>query len=314
SLPRDADNQNYVTVKPIIAGKITLPMNLAFQDSHAEPASNAIEAPVFSFLITHPSRGHALFDLGIRKRGEGYPPSLHSRIHDMFKAVSEEDVVDELRKGGVEAEDISTVVLRYVSTFCPFACVFHLHWDHIGDPSLFPNAEIVMGGGVQTKLAERVYPENPRGTIMELPKANKKTFIHFQNTDSTTFKSVSPLATFATAVDFFGDGSVYLVDTPGHCPGHISGLVRIAPDTFVFLGGDLCHHREAYDPGTRLISEKMYEDVDTARDTVERLATLNKKMANVIVVLAHEAHRLEEGMPLFPEDMRDWALEMVRKR
>jgi hypothetical protein len=46
------------------------------------------------------------------------------------------------------------------------------------------------------------------------------------------------------AFDFFGDGSFYLLDTPGHAVGHLAGLVRTTqnPDTFIFMGGDLCHH------------------------------------------------------------------------
>lgn len=46
------------------------------------------------------------------------------------------------------------------------------------------------------------------------------------------------------AFDFFGDGSFYLLDTPGHDHGHLAGLARTTtnPDTFVFMGGDLCHH------------------------------------------------------------------------
>lgn len=50
---------------------------------------------------------------------------------------------------------------------------------------------------------------------------------------------------------FFGDGSFYLLDTPGHCIGHIAGLARtsnaaagssVDADTFIFMGGDLTHH------------------------------------------------------------------------
>lgn len=46
------------------------------------------------------------------------------------------------------------------------------------------------------------------------------------------------------ALDFFGDGSFYLLDAPGHAVGHIAGLVRTTsnPDTFIFCGGDLCHN------------------------------------------------------------------------
>jgi glyoxylase-like metal-dependent hydrolase (beta-lactamase superfamily II) len=46
------------------------------------------------------------------------------------------------------------------------------------------------------------------------------------------------------AFDFFGDGSFYLLDTPGHAIGHLAGLARTttSPDTFILMGGDLCHH------------------------------------------------------------------------
>jgi len=43
------------------------------------------------------------------------------------------------------------------------------------------------------------------------------------------------------AHDYFGDGSFYILSVPGHAVGHISGLVRTTPDSFVFLGGDVCH-------------------------------------------------------------------------
>lgn len=69
------------------------------------------------------------------------------------------------------------------------------------------------------------------------------------------------------AFDFFGDGSFYLLDTPGvslvprekakresqadntqHAQGHLSGFARTTPDTFVFMGGDICHYPAAYRP------------------------------------------------------------------
>jgi glyoxylase-like metal-dependent hydrolase (beta-lactamase superfamily II) len=46
------------------------------------------------------------------------------------------------------------------------------------------------------------------------------------------------------AFDFFRDGSFYLLDSPGHAIGHLAGLARTTknPDTFIMMGGDLCHH------------------------------------------------------------------------
>ena len=41
--------------------------------------------------------------------------------------------------------------------------------------------------------------------------------------------------------DYFGDGSIYILNVPGHATGHISAVVRTTPDTAIFMGGDVCH-------------------------------------------------------------------------
>jgi hypothetical protein len=35
---------------------------------------------------------------------------------------------------------------------------------------------------------------------------------------------------------------------PGHAIGHMSGLIRTTPETFVFLGGDVCHFGGSHRP------------------------------------------------------------------
>lgn len=50
------------------------------------------------------------------------------------------------------------------------------------------------------------------------------------------------------AVDYFKDGSLTILDTPGHAVGHISALVRTTSNTFVFLGGDICHFGGSFRP------------------------------------------------------------------
>ena len=90
-------------------------------------------------------------------------------------------------------------------------------------------------------------------------------------------------------------------------------FARVAPDSFVLFAGDTCHHREAYNPGARLISENMYADIAAARATVKRLADMNKSHENVIVVLSHEIERMGE-MPFFPKDSREWVVAEIQKR
>ena len=68
-LPPDAPNQVYLSVKAMCAGRFWLPDTFVFQDSQdrGAPDSEGVWVPDFAFLVTHPTKGRALFDLGIRK-------------------------------------------------------------------------------------------------------------------------------------------------------------------------------------------------------------------------------------------------------
>jgi hypothetical protein len=104
-------------------------------------------------------------------------------------------------------------------------------------------------------------------------------------------------------LDFFGDGSVYIIDSPGHLYGHVNLLARVGERRYIYLGGDCCH-----DPRL-LTGEKgiaLYEDgrggmrsvhVDTgvAQKTLDRVREFvqEKKVGGeeveVEVVVAHDA-------------------------
>ena len=134
----------------------------------------------------------------------------------------------------------------------------------------------------------------------EFPPDQKKIFINYDI-------AVGPFRAF----DYFQDGSIYLVDTPGHYPGHLAALVRVGTDRFVLLAGDCCHNRQCYTT-KRLISPLNYEDLEASRDTVEKLKIMSRE-PNVVVILSHEAERLHE-MPLFPKSLNVWATGFVEEQ
>ena len=47
--------------------------------------------------------------------------------------------------------------------------------------------------------------------------------------------------------DVFGDGSVTLLSTPGHTPGHQSLLVHLRNSGFIILSGDVVHLEENFE-------------------------------------------------------------------
>jgi len=50
------------------------------------------------------------------------------------------------------------------------------------------------------------------------------------------------------AVDWFDDGSFYLLEAPGHTADHIMALARTSADKFVLLAGDGAHHCGEFRP------------------------------------------------------------------
>ena len=148
---------------------------------------------------------------------------------------------------------------------------------------------------------------------MELPSDRRVTYVFFDGSHPAPSRTHSPFGPFPRAVDLYGDGSIYLVDAPGHAPGHLIAATRVGANTFLFLSGYACHVQESYRPGTRIVSTVMHAFPEVARETVGRLKTLDQEYGNAIVILAHEKEKAEE-MPLFPDRVNEWAMGEARKR
>lgn len=67
NFPADKPNQTYVSVKAVVGGHVWLRDSLTFLDAADTDDSQGAWVPAFSFLITHPTKGKVLFDLGVRK-------------------------------------------------------------------------------------------------------------------------------------------------------------------------------------------------------------------------------------------------------
>src|SRR6202790_887212 len=57
----------------------------------------------------------------------------------------------------------------------------------------------------------------------------------------------SPIVKLTGDYDVFGDGSVTILSTPGHTPGHQSLLVRLPKTGAVILSGDVVHFQTSFE-------------------------------------------------------------------
>ncbi|KAF2871632.1 beta-lactamase-like protein [Massariosphaeria phaeospora] len=304
TLPAPAPNQNYVSISALDAGHLTLPEKLFVTD--ADPDKRAT-VPSLSFLIQHPSQHpkttptNLVFDLGLKRDVSGYRAAQQDHIAQRQPTTASPDAAASLRAGGLEPTDINTVILS------------HVHWDHVGTPADFPNAEFVVGSGTQHLLAHGggpLYPadifnpdELPSDRTRELPPVRASDAAHASACQ--TRHAWTPLAGFPAVVDFYGDGSVYVVDAPGHLVGHVNVLARTAPGKWVYLGGDCCHDARILsgEKGIALYGDgrgglrSVHADTEVAAGTVARIARLMKqgrvreeggREVRVEVVVAHD--------------------------
>ncbi len=123
----------------------------------------------------------------------------------------------------------------------------HNHGDHTGNAKLFPNSTFL----VQLAEYNFAYADPAKTPLPANAKIMKLTGDH----------------------DVFGDGSVLILSTPGHTPGHQSLLVNLRKTGPVVLSGDAVHFKDNWDnrrvPG-------MNADKDLTLASMNRIDTIMK--------------------------------------
>lgn len=158
------------------------------------------------YLIRH-GENYLLWDTGLPGELAGT-----SATSGAFTTSVRTKIVDQLRQIGVSPEKVN------------FVGISHNHFDHIGQANDFPKATLLIGAedweaSKKGDMAARFVPWTKGGGKVE------------------------PLA---GDHDVFGDGSVVVLDMPGHTPGHHALLVKLPKTGNVLLTGDLYHFTENY--------------------------------------------------------------------
>ncbi|TFK48513.1 Metallo-hydrolase/oxidoreductase [Heliocybe sulcata] len=288
------------------------------------PGHERFVVPAFTFFIEHPTKNiRIMFDLGVRAWPEESAPVLRKRMEQPGgpKAVVEKDVATRLKEGAVDLESVNAIIWS------------HTHFDHTGDPSTFPpTTELVLGPGTKAAFFPP-YPANPESSLLASDFEGRKV------TELTPDQFTLNIGDFQ-ALDYFGDGSLYLLDTPGHCQGHITGLARVTPTTFILMGGDTCHHPGQLRPNTYLpcpcsllssVSRECFPQAATSSDLTQPLLTIPptqpsvyvdssiatesiRKLGafdahpDVLVLLAHDAS-VQDVVNYWPEKANNWKQE-----
>lgn len=175
-------------------------------------------------------------------------------------------VPEQLATRGIAAADVRTVVLT------------HLHSDHASGIPQFPQATFVV-----TKLEWRIAGAGGPGQGY-VPSHYDHPF------DWRTVDYADPAmnghAAFDRAFDLFGDGSVRLLNTPGHTRGHQSVLLRLAEARELLLTGDAAYARRSIDEDLVpifCVDEHLY------RRSLREIRTHVSERERTLVICGHDA-------------------------
>jgi glyoxylase-like metal-dependent hydrolase (beta-lactamase superfamily II) len=186
------------------------------------------------YLIKH-AQGWFLWDTGIPDAVAAMPNGLPPADPKAVYWHRPKTLASQLEQLGVAPSDIKAMA------------VSHTHGDHIGNVEMFPNAMLYV------QKAE-----------YDWPGADK----------APRFKPDHPVTKLEGDRDVFGDGSVTIVSTPGHTPGHQSLLVKLPNTGAVVLTGDAVHFKGNWEnrgvPVNNFNKEQTLASMQKISDTLTR--------------------------------------------
>ncbi len=243
----------------LCCGRLRFDRSLFFPDE--QPGTDTT-VPVPSFLVVHP-RGKLLFDTGVDCLAATDPvTSLGKRIAGLFRMAGSADEVlpAQLARLGLGVDDITHVVNS------------HLHFDHCGCNALFPRA---------TFLLQRAELEAARAPGSHAHARSWNHPLDYRAADGEH--------------DVFGDGSVVLLPTPGHTPGHQSMSVRVSADRTFVMTADACYTQAHLD--RELLPGAVWDSASMTA-SMNRLRKLGQR-SDTELIFGHDARQWER-MPQGP--------------
>jgi glyoxylase-like metal-dependent hydrolase (beta-lactamase superfamily II) len=175
---------------------------------------------VTAFLVMHPE-GTLLWDTGAvpddawTPTGEPVARRIFLSDGRLRPITVTRSITEQIASAGVLPDEITYLALS------------HSHWDHTANANRFTAATWL----VPQAEYDLMLPATPP------PVAQPSTFAALRSSRTVVVDG---------RYDVFGDGTVLLLPTPGHTPGHQSLYVRLANTGGIVLSGDLYHYPEEY--------------------------------------------------------------------
>ncbi len=181
-----------------------------------------MDMPVGFALLEHPVNGLGLFDTGLTQVFYGATRKMPFRLFRMITPMRHiRSAAQQVVALGKDIQDVKWIV------------VSHFDYDHVGGLGDFPAARIICHPqGWKSVRGKTGLAALKARSIPDFLSTDLEQRLEFVS----DFPDPAP-SPLEWGKDLFSDGSVLLVDLPGHAPGHL-GMIFKTEDAVWFFVGD----------------------------------------------------------------------------
>lgn len=269
---------------PLLTGKCRHPERMTIRDGGWRP----IDFPAVAMLILHPEEGAILFDTGydpaFLTATAPFPERLY-RWATPVQLAPGQDAASQCAARGIDPGEVRHLILS------------HFHADHMAGTHRFPNARIHCArAGLDDARRGSRFASVRRGVLRALiPPDFGKRVQFFEDTQAVTLPDA--LQPFERGADLLGDGSLLMVELPGHCPGHWGLVLRDARWGMHFLVADAAWSLDAIRRNVPppAITTGLLGHTARVRGTIDALHRLWRRNNDIRITPCHCAERAAEA-------------------
>jgi N-acyl homoserine lactone hydrolase len=250
-----------MSISTVVTGSMTQSAALAYQGGAVLGDTRTFV--IGGILVRHP-QGTLLFDAGFGPKFETETPFL---LRIFSKPRRADGAASQLRQAGTPPETLKAVILT------------HAHYDHVSGLADFPPEVEVWVAPGEKRFIERDDDLTDVARSFGLGRYKEIAFVG------------GPYLGFHRSLDVFGDGSVVLVEAPGHTPGSVVAFVNLPDGKRYALIGDTAWQTDGVDhPAEKswLIRWMTDDDRDDTQQMLIRLHLIKAAMPDLIIVPAHD--------------------------
>lgn len=257
-----------VKLEVLVVGEGRVRGNLV---SDLKSPESRLKPPVLAFLIRHPKEGAILFGAGLPEDLGGLgAKKLKGAALSPFSVAPGRDIVSQLEKRGVKAEDVRWVVLPDLAP------------EWAGRAGAFPNASVVVSSQAWS---------NPRRRALEADLPDPRAFVPEERLTLVDFSNTKPFGPFEHGKDLLGDGTVILVDMDGGAAGGMGLWLNMDSGPVLLTGPAAFVYDNIFDDA--LPDRKFVVDISSFAWNARAMKLAEEAVPRLLILPAHDLSTLK---------------------